>query len=393
MRLLLLSALTMILFSACKKIANNFTPAEGKTYFTIDGSGDPLNTGTVTNAEASAKVASDLGIKTQYVWIKNTKGLTSIDLSKATDLIELIIENNNHLTEIVLPNVTGVEQKLLIRQNGSLVNLALPKTTNVHHIDIQGNPLLKTISFNSLKRVDSDLKITYTPFQTVSFPVLESLKQLHLDHSGASSGSFDLPKLFSCDYITLGQMNLFHTFSAPELKVVGSNLLVNGNRIAVYSTGSSFQTLSLPKLKRINGGLEIRGMGSNSLASINLNGLDSIDGTLTITGLTSLQNLSFPALSTVYSSIYIHDNPQLSSISFPVAYWLGTYTAEKNRLKFDQNNLSSSQVNYLLHLFATLGSNVAGRLIFLKQNPPAPPTGQGITDKATLSALNSVYTD
>lgn len=59
---------------------------------------------------------------------------------------------------------------------------------------------------------------------------------------------------------------------------------------------------------------------------------------------------------------------------------------------FEFGHFSSSQVNYILATFANY--NTVGNLDMPFQTPPAPPTGQGITDKATLISIGwTVNTD
>ena len=59
------------------------------------------------------------------------------------------------------------------------------------------------------------------------------------------------------------------------------------------------------------------------------------------------------------------------------------------------NKLSVTNVNYLLNKLVSISPSITGKDIRLSgQNPPAPPSGQGITDKNTLIANgNTVNTD
>lgn len=58
------------------------------------------------------------------------------------------------------------------------------------------------------------------------------------------------------------------------------------------------------------------------------------------------------------------------------------------------NKLPSSQINYLLNRLLTITPNTGNYIRLDGQNPTAPPTGQGLIDKATLiSAGNTVLTD
>jgi hypothetical protein len=63
-------------------------------------------------------------------------------------------------------------------------------------------------------------------------------------------------------------------------------------------------------------------------------------------------------------------------------------------LQFSDNALPSESINYLLNKLLN-ATPLNGKYIVLQnQNPPAPPTGQGILDKQALLDLgNSVTTD
>lgn len=103
---------------------------------------------------------------------------------------------------------------------------------------------------------------------------------------------------------------------------------------------------------------------------------------------TSLTTVDLSNL-TKLMQINIINNSALSSILLPslsFAYW---------DIHLEGNALPSSQINALLHKFLTLSTAGTAKYIVLnQQTPPAPPTGQGITDKATLiSAGWSVTTD
>ena len=102
--------------------------------------------------------------------------------------------------------------------------------------------------------------------------------------------------------------------------------------------------------------------------------------TLTTIDLSSITNLM---------ETNITNNQSLSSINLPslnFAYW---------DLNLNGNAFPSSQINTLLHKFLTLSTAGSVKYIRLEgQTPPAPPTGQGIIDKAALiSAGWSVATD
>lgn len=105
----------------------------------------------------------------------------------------------------------------------------------------------------------------------------------------------------------------------------------------------------------------------------------------------ALTSLTFPALTRADGYIDINTNINLTSISFPVLT-LTSNTVEYGY--YDGNKLPSSQINALLNRYATITPPIIGKQLRFKQAVPAPPTGQGLIDKATLiNNSNSVDTD
>jgi hypothetical protein len=66
-----------------------------------------------------------------------------------------------------------------------------------------------------------------------------------------------------------------------------------------------------------------------------------------------------------------------------------------NSFSASSNSLPSSQINSILAMIVSWGSTPNLNFIYIQsQTPPAPPTGNGITDKATLIAAGKyVVTD
>ena len=95
--------------------------------------------GNITDAQAAAQIAAEVGPNTENIFIKNTTGLTYIDLSMIEKLIELRVSNNANLTRINL--------KYLSQIYGSCI--------------IQKNPLLSFIDLPALSSIESDFSFRY----------------------------------------------------------------------------------------------------------------------------------------------------------------------------------------------------------------------------------------
>lgn len=103
-----------------------------------------------------------------------------------------------------------------------------------------------------------------------------------------------------------------------------------------------------------------------------------------------LTSASFPLLEKV-QGFYFYQNSTLSTIDFPA---LTSFGGRGASVDLANNALTSSQVNLILSRLLNVSPNLTKNIRLQNQKPPAPPTGQGIIDKAALiSKGNSVGTD
>ena len=107
-------------------------------------------TGDITNAEAAARIASQLGPVTENIYIQNTTQLTTVDLSAMEYAADINIEYNNVLTSINLSGLKDCYSDLEIYSNPLLTTVSFPALTNSTYIYIYNNPLLTTVSFPDL---------------------------------------------------------------------------------------------------------------------------------------------------------------------------------------------------------------------------------------------------
>ncbi|CAN1562258.1 Fibrobacter succinogenes major paralogous domain [Flavobacteriaceae bacterium] len=278
-----------------------------------------LISGNITNAEAASQIANEIGINTENIFIQNTTGLTSLDLSTLTSIVKMKITDNANLTSI---NLNGLKK-------------------NFGEINIASNSLLSSLSL---------------PAFTVA------LDSLRIEKNAA-------------------------------LTAINMPLYSKGN-ISV-SSNSALTSLNLPVF---DSGI-IRLFNNPTISSLNLPGFSS--GTIHVFNNSTLASINLPLF---YSGkIRITYNSLLSYIGIPnftvsEPYEQSSYFSNSiyynNYIRFMGNALPSSVVNTLIHQMLSV-TPLDGKQIDLSgQNPPAPPTGQGIIDKQTLTnALNSVYTD
>ena len=173
---------------------------------------------------------------------------------------------------------------------------------------------------------------------------------------------------------------------------------------------TNLTTLDLSAVKRL---VDLNIKSNSNLVSVNLSNLTDIYNALYIEGNAKLSSFSFPVLKTVLASeIYFSENSSLQSVSFPLLTKTKTVYISSNSVlstvdlpvfssfystqysfQVSKNALPSSQINSLLSKLVNV-SPISGKFIDLSgQKPSAPPTGQGIIDKATIKLNNSITTD
>jgi hypothetical protein len=302
-----------------------------KTAESIVGSGSNLGKthveiyGNITNAQADSIIAADLGQNTRFIYIMNTTQLTSLNLGAAINLIDLKITDNTSLTSLSFPNLNRC----------------------IYYFTLANNPQLNTIDINNLT----------------------SLGFVEIVENG------------------LQQLNM------PNLNV-SKSFYINKN--------PNLEGVSFPLLNRVSGELQIN--KNNNLTSLNLNSLVSTQSISLDEN--AFSNLSFPQLSSIGSYLSIYQNPNLLSVSLNALNILRNLNVNDNPLlnnitfasnptyftnsSFSGNNFPSSEVNEILAILVELGTTgiAPGACFNLSyQNPPAPPTGQGITDLNTLQIV------
>ncbi|MBC7607440.1 MAG: hypothetical protein H7199_10875 [Burkholderiales bacterium] len=112
-------------------------------------------TGNITNAQAAAQIAAEFGPYTENIYVRNTTGLTTLDLSMFTSILQLAISNNVNLTKINLSNLAiiyGAEP--FVEKNPVLSSIAFPSLTSIgDSIYLTGNALTSTVINSILNKL------------------------------------------------------------------------------------------------------------------------------------------------------------------------------------------------------------------------------------------------
>jgi hypothetical protein len=329
----------------------------------VNGGGKPILylEGDITNTQAQAKIAAEVGPNTQQVFIDKCTVLTAIDLSIITGAVSINISNNENLQTI-----------------------NLSKLEVCRDIEITNCPKLNTLSFSALKQL-SYLYISQTALTSLSLNALTEKTKASIElNSNPQLATVTAQNIIKADNITITQNKLLTTVSLPALQFAENIYVDNNDQI----NGLNFQSL------KAVGNLNLT--SNQILTNIGLPQLQSVRY-LYIVANNNVNSLSFPALTTA-GLIQIFENNNLSSIqlqNLSVFSEVSPPSPSGYNFVFNNNKLPTSQINTLLNKLVNLTPALSGANIYLnRQTPLAPPTGQGLIDKTTLiSRGNQVFTD
>ncbi|MDP5200575.1 hypothetical protein [Flavobacterium sp. DG2-3] len=134
-------------------------------------------TGDITDAQAAAQIAAELGPYTENIYIMNTVNLTTVDLSEVKKVVNLNVSDNLKLTTLNLSNLSEIFDDLNISDNAKLSSVSLPVLKIIHGYDtnISKNSSLTSISLPVLTKT-IELRFTYNPVLTsIDVPLLTSV--------------------------------------------------------------------------------------------------------------------------------------------------------------------------------------------------------------------------
>jgi hypothetical protein len=288
--------------------------------------------GNITNAEAAAKIANETGPNTQFVSITNTTVLTSVDFSGLADLEEVNIESNAVLSSVTCNTLTKCSGNFFIQGNQNLSSISFLQLNKIgRECRIKSNLALNNFTLPLLNFADLITVETNSVLQSFSLPALASTNTLNVLENPIVT-NFSLTGLTKADAIFIFGNDLLTTFSIPSIDFFRDLQVLNNIALTV---------VALPQL--------------DSCYSIKIENFSPV---------TALTSFSFPTLSVYHNNLLI------------------------------TGALPSTQVNGILNKLVTVLSPASGHTITLTQNPPAPPTGQGLIDKATLISMgNTVNTN
>lgn len=218
---------------------------------------------------------------------------------------------------------------------------------------------------------------------------LEEILSRVVDAGGVPSGSSN-PVYQSTPEDITNLVGLFAFSNSTGLPgVTELSVLASSNREGFsFFNCQDLLSLSFPNLVTLSEGAFCQIEQATSLASISFPLLSSVGADFSIIN-TAVTSLSFPSWVTpgnVSSSVTIFGNVGLVNFSFPQFIF-----RDGKLYEFRNNALSAASVNHILARGVASAAFVSGQLR-LQGGTNAAPTGQGITDKATLIARGVTVT-
>lgn len=329
--------LLLLLFSCTEE--NYITlpqPNKGKVNVYIEGS--------ITNAEAQAKLDEEVGTITENIYVQNTTQLTDITIKPIRNMRDIVINNNPNLKNITIQGVSNKINEFRI-YDGHYLNKILIKgiveanKLNFGHMASDYNLYeFIDVECHDLVTINGDLRLFIGQYNHPVFNKLNFYDLKYINHNPTISSSssstsycrwqgnyseFNLPKLEEV-------YNLEHYVHVQN---VTYPMLKKGNNIK-FSYAPQNLNLNLPLLEEVN----------------------------SITGGAYNLSISFPNL--------------MNCNYLELSGWF-----------------SSDKINEILNQFVSV-QPISGKTIDLDDSYNNPPTGQGLIDKQTLiNQGNTVLTN
>jgi hypothetical protein len=382
----------------------------------------------VTDAQAAAIIAAEVGPNTQEIKIIGTTQLTQVDLSMIKTAISIVVDNNESLTSVNLSGLTRMDgdldfsdcpllsdlnlsslekvttgwvnientaltnlnltklQKMNggmgIRRNSKLTSISFFMTKLSAELQIYDNPILTSISFSNLTTMIDGIEISNNAIlSNISLPALITAQSLYF-YNNAALTSVSFPVLTTSGGITFQQNLALSTVSFPVLSTSGG---------ISFQWNSALSTITFPTLTTLTGGIFLS--ENVSLTSFSANQLSTVQQ-FSVNDNPLLSGFVFPALTAITGANnnkynYINGNA-ITANPFPALTSFGGQD-----LSMSSNKLTSAAVNSILARLVSISPALTGKYFSLSsQSPSAPPTGAGLTNKQTLiNNGNQVYTD
>ncbi|MFY8214303.1 MAG: hypothetical protein ACOVKJ_07570 [Flavobacterium sp.] len=210
-------------------------------------------TGNITDAQAAAKIATELGPNTENIYIRNTTQLTNLDLSSLVTAVQISIENNVALSNVNLIGLTTVFDDFNVKNN-PLFNLATSSLTDCYRLSVS---TISSLNMSGLLRSEYIYLYNITNFTGLSN--LISCEELRISNMN-NTGNLNFSSLVSSYQIDI--------YSNPSLTSISLSALTSADNISI-TRNPTLTSISLPALTS-NYGIYL---SYNAITTNNINSL------------------------------------------------------------------------------------------------------------------------
>lgn len=333
-------------------------------------------------------------------------GLTSLSLNNVISGSLIVISGCPYIISLSFP---ALLDSGLIHISGlrSLTALSFPnftQTTQTPYPSIFGSgdflvagcSSLTTISLPSLTMIGAGNSVGqggFAPSQnailtTLSIPILSVVNGLFAPQLMPLLATLSAPSLTTVTAIFEPlTLNALTTFNFPLLATVGNNFTPSGLPLLT--------SMPLPSLAYVGGLFNPSAMAS--LVSLSCPALQKVGSSVSASNMASLTTASFPAMVSYGSTISLN-----SGLGALANVTLGTNGVLQSiagpTINISGQALTSASVNAILSLLVSLNGSGgttlwgSGQTLTINGGTNAAPSGQGITDKATLIARGATVT-
>ncbi len=220
---------------------------------------------------------------TDTLFVMDNRSLASVALDSAEELTTVMVERNEHLVSISLPNLTSQREPgiISIYTNDALERVDLSRLVSAYVLSVRSNPALTALDVSSLRSVAAKFSV---------------------DHS-------DRLRDMSC-LAALAEAGTLEFYNTPLTAIDLSGLETVGGTLNFYNLALEDPVLSLPRLETVDGPVYIS--FNDTLTAVDLPALVSVSESLSISGNPLLRSLTLPRLTSVTQSVSIVDNPVLT---------------------------------------------------------------------------------
>ncbi|GMM38396.1 Ecm33 protein [Saccharomycopsis crataegensis] len=298
------TALVSSILAATALASNStVTSATSSSYATPSASG----TATCTyskgyTATAAADIQKIVGCSTfdGDIYIEGD-AITSVNLANVEQIVgSLTVNSATQLTSFVADSLIAVSDTLTLTNLTILEDLELPRLYKVGSLQFQALPAVGVLSFtNGLEEVGSIL-ISDTSLTNITGMVFTTADTIDINNNNDLE-SFEISTLKTVS-TALGV-----TYNSEDIDVAFEDLIWANN-----ITFRDVSSISMDNLTAVNASL---GFFNTSVESIVLDNLETVGGTLSITGNSDLAEIDMSSLTSIGGAFIISNNNDLQSIN------------------------------------------------------------------------------